>query len=291
MWGQGKTGYHIALILATTVCSSALAAQDRGTSDARWLDHCRDQSDEFTRVRYCEVRVVSLGRSTGAISVDGRQNGGIEVMGWDGDSVVAHILVEAEARTEATAREIASQVQVTTTTSPMRADGPPSPSEHRQSWSVSYRIYVPRHTNLTLQTANGPVSVADVTGHMELEAINGPVELDGVGGDVRARAQNGPLDITLAGAKWDGPGLDAETRNGPVDLTLPVRYAAHLETGTVNGPMDMNFPITVQGRVDPRHLSLDIGGGGPTIRVVTTNGPITVRQSSCTITRDSLVQA
>ena len=127
MWGQGKTGYHIALILATTVCSSALAAQDRGTSDARWLDHCRDQSDEFTRVRYCEVRVVSLGRSTGAISVDGRQNGGIEVMGWM-DSVVAHILVEAEARTEATAREIASQVQVTTTTSPaVRGRNPTHP--------------------------------------------------------------------------------------------------------------------------------------------------------------------
>ena len=278
MWAQWKTGYHSALILATTVCSLSLAAQDRGTSDARWLDHCRNQSDEFTHVRYCDLRVVSLGHSSGSLSVDARQNGGVEVMGWDADSIVAHIMVEAEASTDAAAQELAGQVHVITNSSPIRAEGPPSASEHRHSWWVSYRIYVPKHTNLTLQTVNGPVSVADVTGRMDLDAVNGPVDLDGVGGDVHAHAQNGPLEVTLAGAKWDGTGLDAETRNGPVDLTLPLRYAAHLETGTVNGPMEMNFPITVQGLIDPRHLSLDLGGGGPTIRVITTNGPVTVRQ-------------
>ena len=56
------------------------------------------------------------------------------------------------------------------------------------------------------------------------------------------------------------------------------RQAVDLETGTVNGPMEINFPITVQGRIDPRHLSMDIGGGGPPIRVVTTNGPVSIRQ-------------
>jgi hypothetical protein len=32
----------------------------------------------------------------------------------------------------------------------------------------------------------------------------------------------------------------------------------------------------VQGRLDLKRLSMDIGGGGPTVRVVTTNGPVTV---------------
>ena len=279
---RSRTGYHPALVLATLALVSIisgipLAAQNETASDARWLDHCKDQSDDFDRARACDVRVVHFGRSTGTVTVDGRQNGGIEIKGWDGDSVVAHILVEAQASTQAEAEDLVRQVHVETTGTPIHAEGPAT-SGHRTWWSVNYRIYVPRHTNLTLQTVNGPVSVTQVSGHMDLDAVNGPLDLDGVGGDVHARARNGPLDVTLVGARWDGTGLDAETQNGPVDLTLPSRYAAHLETGTVNGPMEINFPITVQGRIDPRHLSMDIGGGGPPVRVITTNGPVSVRQ-------------
>jgi DUF4097 and DUF4098 domain-containing protein YvlB len=93
---------------------------------------------------------------------------------------------------------------------------------------------------------------------------------------VHARTENGPLEVTLKGSKWDGSGLDAETENGPVELTLPANYGAHLETGTVNGPMSIDFPITVQGRIDTNRLSMDIGSGGPTVHVTTTNGPVTV---------------
>jgi DUF4097 and DUF4098 domain-containing protein YvlB len=81
----------------------------------------------------------------------------------------------------------------------------------------------------------------------------------------------------LKGTKWQGAGLDLQTTNGPVNLSIPEGYNAHLETGTVNGPMRFDFPVTVQGRID-RRLSLDIGSGGPTIRVVTTNGPVIVRR-------------
>jgi DUF4097 and DUF4098 domain-containing protein YvlB len=110
---------------------------------------------------------------------------------------------------------------------------------------------------LAIETLNGPMSVENVTGRMDMKAVNGPVSLRQVGGDVHARAEN-----------------------GPVQLTLPARYAAHLETGTENGPMDVRFPITLQGNLDTRHLSLDIGGGGPPIRLITTNGPVTLRHES-----------
>jgi DUF4097 and DUF4098 domain-containing protein YvlB len=148
----------------------------------------------------------------------------------------------------------------------------------RREWSVSYRIIVPPRYDLTLTAHNGPVSVDGVAGRIRLEAVNGPISLDGLGGDVHARATNGPLDVTLSGTKWDGTGLDAETENGPVELSIPSQYAAHLETSTVNGPMEVDFPVTVQGRVDSRRLAIDLGGGGPPIRVVTTNGPLVVKR-------------
>ena len=121
-----------------------------------------------------------------------------------------------------------------------------------------------------------PPEASGVAGRLSLRAVNGPIELDDVAGDVRARAENGPLDIRLSGLRWTGVRLDAETENGPVDLSLPAQYAAHLETSTVNGPMEIDFPITLQGRIDPRRLAMDIGGGGPPVRAVTTNGPVHV---------------
>jgi DUF4097 and DUF4098 domain-containing protein YvlB len=137
---------------------------------------------------------------------------------------------------------------------------------------------VPRRQDLALTAVNGPLGVDQVSGRMHLDAENGPISLDRVSGDVHARGENGPLEIRLEGARWDGAGLDAETENGPVDLRLPPQYSAHLVTSTENGPLDIDFPITVQGHFNPKRVELDLGGGGPTIRAVTTNGPVSVKK-------------
>jgi DUF4097 and DUF4098 domain-containing protein YvlB len=90
---------------------------------------------------------------------------------------------------------------------------------------------------------------------------------------------NGGLSIDLAGAGWDGGGMDVRTTNGGVTLSIPENYSAHLETGTVNGGLKTDFPITLQGEVK-RELSLDLGGGGQTIRAVTTNGGVSIKRKS-----------
>jgi hypothetical protein len=97
---------------------------------------------------------------------------------------------------------------------------------------------------------------------------------------VHARVENGPLTVRLVGTAWTGAGLDAEAQNGPVDLALPEHYNAELETGTVNGPVDFQIPITVTltGRGSDR-IRTTLGKGGAPIRVVTTNGPLTVRRA------------
>jgi hypothetical protein len=124
------------------------------------------------------------------------------------------------------------------------------------------------------------LAVRGVNGRMELNTSNGPLSLREVGGDVVARALNGPLSIILSGTQWDGARLDAETTNGPLSLTLPRDYNARLETGTVNGPFDSDVPLTVTLRGRLRGpFTATIGQGGPTIRAVTTNGPVHIRSS------------
>ena len=117
--------------------------------------------------------------------------------------------------------------------------------------------------------------------------------IDAFGGAIRTEAdlptqvlnfpyvnpQNGPIAVTLAGTTWQGAGLDAETRNGPISLTVPDGYNARLETGTVHGPFASDLPLTVtlQGRLSGP-FTATLGSGGAPIRLVTTNGPVSIKR-------------
>jgi hypothetical protein len=266
---------YLTVAVALAIAAPRASAQRGAKDDAQWVSECRDQ-DRYRsdHARYCEVRVDHLA-ATRSIDVDGRENGAVEIIGGAAHDIVVHEMIEAESSTEADAKDMASQIHVTTSGGRIHADGPPEHG-HRQSWTVSYRIEVPHETDVTALSTNGPIEASETQGQLDLRSENGPISLYAVGGNVHARTQNGPVEVTLTGSRWNGSGLDAETENGPVELTLPTSYAAHLETGTVNGPMSIGFPITVSGHFDMKRLSTDINGGGPTIRVVTTNGPVTV---------------
>jgi hypothetical protein len=221
-----------AALLAVCAASSLMAQRSR---DDDSIGRCRDRDwGDDSRGHYCEVRDAGF-KAGGTVTVDPGVNGGISFTGWDRDSVAVTARIQAQAETDAAARDLARQVRIVVSGGTISAEGPST--RHRESWSVSFDVSVPRRSDLTARTVNGPISVDNVTGKMDLTAVNGPVHLDAVGGDVHARTTNGPLVVTLDGEKWDGTGLDSETSNGPVVLTIPAHYSAHLETGTVNGPM------------------------------------------------------
>lgn len=266
-----------ALAVLSWILPAALAAQE---TDEEWLENCRDSWGERSRARHCEIRETGLKPTGRPLSVDPGTNGGVYIVGWDSDSIAVTARIHVHARTEDDADAIAREIRIEAAGASVRAMGPRA-TGRREGWSVSFVILVPHRTDLTLSTQNGPLSVEDVAGHMELSAENGPLSLSGVAGDVRARVENGPLSVRLMGARWEGTGLDAEATNGPAHLRIPENYNARIEFGTVNGPMDVGFPMTVtlSGRIRDR-ISTTLGTGGPPIRVVTTNGPMTVRRGS-----------
>ena len=71
--------------------------------------------------------------------------------------------------------------------------------------------------------------------------------------------------------------MDVQTTNGGVQLLVPENYSAHLETGTVNGGVNLGFPLNVPGKVE-KSISTDLGSGGATIRLMTTNGGVSVKK-------------
>ncbi len=272
--------YVAALSLAVLVLPvGLLQAQE---SDDEWLANCREgwRGDYDSRSRHCEVRELGLKPARGPLTVDPGMNGGVEIIGWNKDSIAISARIQVNARTTEDADAIARDLKVEASGGTIKVTGGRSPYGRRQHSGVNLAVMVPRQTDLSISTENGPLSVQEVSSRMELETQNGPLSLTGVGGDVHASAQNGPLSIELLGTKWEGTGLDAETQNGPADLTIPDNYNAKLEFGTVNGPMDVGFPmmVTINGRVKNR-ISTTLGNGGAPVRVVTTNGPMTVRRA------------
>ena len=263
-------------VVSLLACAATPLSAQRRHEAGDWLASCRDSDwGNDSRAHFCEVRTAGFKAAGGTITVDPGENGGVRFTGWDRDSVAVTAKIQTYAENDADARELAQQIRIETSGGTIRADGPGY--RRHASWSVSFEVQLPHRSDLEAETSNGPITVADVTGRMELRAHNGPLHLEAVGGDVHARTVNGPLVVTLEGERWEGAGLDSETENGPVVLTLPQRYSAHLEIGTVNGPLRLDIPVTVQGRINFHHISTDIGSGGPPVRAVTTNGPVTVR--------------
>ena len=277
------------LVLAAAFVATATTAADaqrtrdrdrdsrtaRNNSAEEWLDRCKDDRYGDDRERFCELREKTI-PATRVVEIDGGQNGGATVRGWDRDEILVRAKIQTNADDASEARELAQQITIETTGGRIRAEGPSS--RRRTSWSVSFEVMVPSRSDLRLSAHNGGLSVEDVEGRMDLGTTNGGISLRNVSGDVRGETTNGGVNVELNGDKWRGSGLDVRTTNGGVNLTIPRDYGARLETGTVNGSMNIDFPITVQGSIG-RRITTQLGSGGPPIRAITTNGGVRIRQN------------
>jgi len=266
-------GFRPQLLALGVLMTTAASVGAQSDPASRFMDNChRGGGDDE---RYCETRKLTVAAAR-SLSVDGRSNGGISVHGWDRADVQVLAMIQGQAESEAAAREIVKGINVVATGAEIRAEGPES--GRRESWSVSYDIYVPRSTNLTLTANNGGVSIEAVASTINAETENGGLSLTDVQGDVRGRTVNGGINAELTGDRWLGGGLDLRTSNGGVRLTIPSNYSATLEAGTVNGSVNVDFPMTIQGRIGEKQFTTTLGAGGATVRATTTNGGVTIRR-------------
>lgn len=263
------------LAVFALIATSAAHAQRRpAVWEGRMSCSDRGWGDDRTE-RFCNIAESTMAAPAGTLHVDGRMNGGIAVIGTDRRDVRIRARIEAHARTEERAEELARAVRIHATGDRVYAEGPET--RNREWWSVEFELEVPARSDLDLTAHNGGLTVTDVTGTLRLETLNGGIHLESVGGDVTAETTNGGLTVDLDGDRWEGRGLDATTMNGGVNVLIPSSYSAHLETGTTNGGVDIDFPVTVQGRIG-RRITTDLGRGGPTVRVMTTNGGVNIRR-------------
>src|SRR4051812_21412937 len=104
-----------ALLLAA---SSAFAQTDRA---ARFMDNCQRNGGDDER--YCEVRNFTVPAAR-ALNVDGRENGGITVHGWDRADVVVTAMIQANGESMSAAQAIAKAINIVAASGQIRSDGP-----------------------------------------------------------------------------------------------------------------------------------------------------------------------
>lgn len=263
---RGGRALALALVL---VAAPAVAQQGAG-------DSCQEQPERRPD-SFRELRRTTL-PATRSLTVDAKPNGGISVQGWERDEVLVCASVQAHAESESAARALASQVRIVTGGGTIRAEGPRS--QEGRSWSVSFQLFAPRATDLTLRSTNGGLHLEGLHGgRLELATTNGGISLEDVDGDVRGETTNGGIHVRLAGSRWEGAGLDLRTTNGGVQVSAPRDFGAHLVSSTVNGGITADLPVE-RGRWTGGRIDADLGRGGAPLRITTTNGGIRVQRGS-----------
>ncbi|MEZ5344895.1 MAG: DUF4097 family beta strand repeat-containing protein [Pyrinomonadaceae bacterium] len=263
-----KFRYLFLLTILLTFGSSALAGDDYGfCSSQNWSNG--------KKVSANDLREVTIPR-TDLLTVDGKKNGGISVKGENRSDILIRACIRSWADDQQKADAIAKNTRINTS-GVIQAEN----SDSDANYSVSYQILVPRNTNLKLTAHNGGVSIEAVQGNLNFATVNGGVKLSEVGGSVTGKTTNGGVKVDLSGNRFNGSGLNVETTNGGVKLSLPSNFAADIETGTVNGGLKSDFEELQVEKKDRSYgrnnkVSASINGGGPKIRVVTTNGGVKI---------------
>jgi DUF4097 and DUF4098 domain-containing protein YvlB len=260
--------------LPNHVCRTGFVAF---AADAWNTGECHDEGSTHNffgsnQDRVCELRTTKFTPDS-HLNVSS-MNGGIEVIGEDRNDVAVEARVIAWAGSASDAKDVLRQIVIETSGDSIRDSGPRFHWGNK-GYGVNYKLHVPRHLSVDLKSMNGGIDIAHLDSTIAFDTTNGGVDLNDLAGDVHGQTVNGGLSIQLTGDRWHGKGLNAETTNGGVELGIPEGYSAHLETGTVNGGFEFAFPITLQGDIK-KHLSMDLGSGGPTIHAETTNGGVNV---------------
>lgn len=249
------------------------------------------------RAKYQRTVRLSAPLSPGSTFTAQTHNGSITTNGADVADCNMVATITARAATEEEARELAEQVEVS-----LEPSGDTLTAKIKKpirlvnkSVSVSLDITVPGRTNLELETHNGAVVIADITGDVRatthngkvttervigstvLETHNGSISCRQTSGDAKLKTHNGSVKAFYAESAPPVSDISIVTSNGSIELQAPPDLSAQIEASTHNGSINTDLPITLIGKVSKSRLAGTIGSGEGRLHLETHNGSIRIR--------------
>ena len=130
------------------------------------------------------------------------------------------------------------------------------------------------HGSASLETGSGDIEFnQQAAGDVKAETGSGSIRLHGVNGALKAETGSGDLEI-------DGnPASEWKLNSGSGSVRLNLNSQAHytLNASTSSGSVNVSTPIVMQTGLDKQHIVGSVRGGGPSVRISTGSGDITVR--------------
>jgi Putative adhesin len=141
---------------------------------------------------------------------------------------------------------------------------------------VDFTLRVPSGVRFIGRTVNGEVKAVSLGSDAAAYTVNGSIQIS-TGGQAQAQTVNGSVTASLGSTSWEEP-LKFETVNGSITVEIPAGANTQFQAETVNGHVSTDFPLTVQGRINPKHIAGTIGSGGRELLLKTVNGSIQLRR-------------
>lgn len=210
------------------------------------------------------------------LKVRASEEGGISIKGWDRPVAKLIVCKYAVAQTRSEAQKVLAAIDVAVSNGAIVAHGPDITAT--QVWWVHMLLYVPKKSNLDLQSQNGGIAIRNMLGHVTARATNGGISLASCGGSHNVETENGGISLDKVTGR-----VTATTQNGPISLKLRDAAVPTLEARTDD---DGEILCNLKGCADrlgnwtPDHKTLRIGAAGapPSIRLSTNGAPIMIEQ-------------
>jgi hypothetical protein len=182
-------------------------------------------------------------------------------------------------------------------------------SERLRNISIDYEITLPKSAVVDAGSGSGDLRINNVAGGLKAGTGSGTIEVSGIGGAVELGTGSGDIKADLinpSGTKVQtGSGsirvngvigeLKAGTGSGDIDIqgqptsnwkietgsgsvTLAVGNSKFsLDASTGSGTVHSDPPISTHGSLERHHITGDVNGGGPTVRVETGSGDVRIK--------------
>jgi hypothetical protein len=292
-----------AVVLAVFVASAQTRHRDININVNGRAENCADlqvrsggeiaQTAESYTLQRGEVPV---------LEVNAAERGAIRVRGSARADFAVDVCKIAAADDRGTAEQLLRSVTVSRLGGRFTTNSPAVRNDN-SDWQVYFIVHAPSDARVNLETNNGPIEIAsisggirakttngplaltDCSGAIDARTTNGPVSFSGAGGDVQLNTTNGPMSLRLANDVWSGPRLEAHTTNGPLSVAVPDTFQTAMRVETDgHSPIRCGISACAHALTDTSSgmKTLQLNGGSDTVRVSTVNGPVSVGSVSRT---------
>lgn len=242
-------------------------------------------------------------------------NGKTRVIGEDRSDILVRAVKHARAESQQAAEQLLDDIRLEATdvagNLELEVDVPRKWNRHG---SVDIEARVPRELEVRVSSANGKlclqglragvyahssngsVRMVDIVGDIEIDTANAKVSCDCTCGRLVARSSNGKIEVGEHSGSIDActsnglihaslsrlarEGIDLATSNGRIILELPDNPDADVDVRVDNGVIRSDIELGNEVSESAGRLRGRLGRGGAPIKLRTSNGTISLRQSS-----------